>query len=443
VTIYFVVASSKNSAIGDKYDFKDWKIEYGTKPTDWSPAPEDVDAKVSALDYLKKALESDTDVVGGIVATSQILLREWPGKYIDSDENEYPDYADGRTRQYKYTAGISGTDNSNPNGEYGDGTYSDGVSFFAGGEYEKALKQAKGLLELAKQLPILLTKTGIHSKIGCLEVTSPTEVTIFGKDNTKIVIDGGDNVAPSISMLYNDEVYLKLSADSLASDEIETKTIESFSPSVTLVNKNGTSVGSVDIATISFDKEKYTVNKDSGTNIRASIRILFDSLFEEELKDFRVSFDIYIGNSKFYTFSVYSDSVTAQVGISDVKNIYGSCQYNSRLKFTGGGDKTVSIRNISASSSNNTFGVYLLGLTIGTGDNKGEWKDGSLKLTSDSSQFTMIGRNGMQLNSTSGLVQILTDNTNAYVQMQGLPIEDPHKQGQLWQDGDTIKISNG
>jgi hypothetical protein len=161
-----------------------------------------------------------------------------------------------------------------------------------------------------------------------------------------------------------------------------------------------------------------------------------------ELKEFRVSFDIYIGNSKFYKFSVYSDSVTAQSGISHEKYIYGSCQYNSRLKFTGGGDKTVSIRNISASSSLK-FGVHLLELTIGTGDGKDEWKDGSLKLTSDSSQFTMIGRNGMQLSSTSGLVQILTDNTNAYVQMQGLPTKDPQKQGQLWKDGDTIKISNG
>jgi hypothetical protein len=170
---------------------------------------------------------------------------------------------------------------------------------------------------------------------------------------------------------------------------------------------------------------------------------LLDTSFEVELKEFRVSFDIYIGNSKFYTFSVYSDSVTAQSGISAEKHIYGSCTYRSQAKFTGGGDKTVSIRNISASSSNNTFGVHLLELTIGTGDNRDEWNDGSLMLTSDSSQFTMIGRNGMQLSSTSGLVQILTDNTNAYVQMQGLPPSDPHKQGQLWKDGDTIKISNG
>lgn len=421
-------------------------VQEGEIATNFQPSISEIitpiNDELDSYKYLKKALEADTDFVGGLVATSQIHLREWTGKYVDSEGKEYPDDADGRTKQYKYTAGISGIDNSNPNGEYGDGTYSDGVSFFAGGEYDKALEQAKGLLELAKQLPILLTKTGIHSKIGCLEVTSPTEVTIFGKDNTKIVIDGGDNIAPSISMLYNDEVYLKLSADSLASDVIETKTIESFSPSVTLVDKKGISVGSVDIDTINFAKAKYTVSKESGTNIRAKIRILLDTSFEVELKEFRLSFDIFIGKSKFYTFSIYDDSVTAQSGISDVKNIYGSCQYNSRLKFTGGGDKTVSIRNISASSSIK-FGVHLLELTIGTGDNKDEWKDGSLMLTSDSSQFTMIGRNGMQLSSTSGLVQILTDNTNAYVQMQGLPPSDPHKQGQLWKDDDIIKISKG
>jgi hypothetical protein len=373
----------------------------------------------SSYRYLKEALKNDTDITNGIVATTHISLRDWTGEYN----------SDG-TRKYKVNAGLSGLDDDN-------------VLMWGGGDYEAAVAQAMGLVELAKQLPILLTKTGIHSKISCLEVTSPTELTIFGKDNTKIVIDGGDNVAPSISMLYNDEVYLKLSADSLAIDEIETKTIESYSRSVTLVDKKGISVGSVDIDTINFAKAKYTVSKESGTNIRAKIRILLDTSFEVELKEFRVSFDIYIGNSKFYTFSVYSDSVTAQSGISAEKHIYGSCTYRSQAKFTGGGDKTVSIRNISASSSNNTFGVHLLELTIGTGDNRDEWKDGSLMLTSDSSQFTMIGRNGMQLSSTSGLVQILTDNTNAYVQMQGLPPSDPHKQGQLWKDGDTIKISNG
>jgi hypothetical protein len=444
----FIKGTTPNEfATNDFTQYLDYvMVQEGEVATSFQPSTSEILTPVveemNSYKYLKKALENDTDIVGGLIATSQINLREWTGKYIDALGNKYYEAADGRVKEYRYTAGISGIDDTNPNGDYGDGTHSEGVSFFSGGSYEMALKQAKGLLELARQLPILLTKTGIHSKIGCLEVTSPTEVTIFGKDNTKIVIDGGDNIAPSISMLYNDEVYLKLSADSLASDVIERKTIESFSPSVTLVDKEGISVGSVDIDTINFAKAKYTVNKDSGTNIRASIRILLDSLFEEELKDFRVSFDIYIGNSKFYTFSAYSDSVTAQSGISDVKNIYGSCQYNPRLKFTGGGDKTVSIRNISASSSIK-FGVHLLELTIGTGDNKDEWKDGSLMLTSDSSQFTMIGRNGMQLSSTSGLVQILTDNTNAYVQMQGLPIKDPNKQGQLWKDGDTIKISNG
>ena len=422
-------------------------VQEGEVATSFQPSTSEIITPVveemNSYKYLKKALESATDIVGGLIATSQINLREWTGKYIDSDGIEYPDDADGRTKQYKYTAGISGVDNSNPNGEYGDGTYSDGVALWSGGDYNKALDQAKGLLKLVEQLPILLTKTGIHSKIGCHEVTSPTEVTIFGKDNTKIVSDGGYNVAPSISMLYNDEVYLKLSADSLSSDVIEQKIIESFSQSVTLVDKKGISVGSVDIDTISFNKAKYTVNKSNGTNIRAKIRILLDTSFSVELKDFRVSFDIYIGNSKFYTFSVYSDSVTAQSSISDLKYIYGSCQYNSRLKFTGGGDKTVSIRNISASSSINNFGVHLLELTIGTGDDGDEWIDGNLTLTSDSSQFTMIGRNGMQLISTSGLVQMLTNNTNAYVKMLGLPKSDPHEPGQLWQDGDVVKISNG
>jgi hypothetical protein len=424
-------------------------VQEGEIATNFQPSSTEIIAPVSneldSYKYLKKALEDDTDIVGGLVATSQIHLREWTGKYVDSEGNEYPDDADGRTKQYKYTAGISGIDNSNPNGEYGDGTYSEGVSFFVGGEYEKALQQAKGLLEFAKQLPLLFTMTGIHSKFSCLEVTTPTQLTVYGKDNTKIVIDGGADTAPSISMLYNDEVFLRLSADSLSEDLIEAKTIESFSPSVILADKNGISTGTVEFATINFSKAKYTVSKDNGKNIRAKVRILLNTPFSVDIKDFKLSFDVYIGDSKFYTFYINDDSVIAQSGVYDEKYIYGSCQYNSRLKFTGGGEKKVTIRNISASSSSVVFGIYLMELMIGTGRDKDDWNDGSIILTSDASQFTTIGRNGMQLSSTSGLVQILTDDTEAHVLMQGLPISDPHKQGQLWKDVDTntIKISNG
>ena len=55
---------------------KNIKLERGNKPTDWTPAPEDVDAKVSALDYLKAALtDGSTEITGGLTMTNVLMLK--------------------------------------------------------------------------------------------------------------------------------------------------------------------------------------------------------------------------------------------------------------------------------------------------------------------------------------------------------------------------------
>ena len=50
------------------------KMESGSKPTDWTPAPEDVQANIDALGYLKEALNNNTDIQGGLLSTTLIKL---------------------------------------------------------------------------------------------------------------------------------------------------------------------------------------------------------------------------------------------------------------------------------------------------------------------------------------------------------------------------------
>lgn len=52
------------------------KIEKGNKPTDWTPAPEDVP---SALEYLADALQGSTDISGGLLATNVLLMKTLAG----------------------------------------------------------------------------------------------------------------------------------------------------------------------------------------------------------------------------------------------------------------------------------------------------------------------------------------------------------------------------
>lgn len=50
------------------------KFEKGNKPTDWTPAPEDVQAEIDAYSYLKEAMQNSTDIQGGLLSTTLIKL---------------------------------------------------------------------------------------------------------------------------------------------------------------------------------------------------------------------------------------------------------------------------------------------------------------------------------------------------------------------------------
>ena len=147
------------------------KLEKGTKATDWTPAAEDVDAKVSALDYLKKALENDTDIAGGIVATTHISLRDWTGEYE----------SDGKTKKYKVNAGLSGIKDDN-------------ILVFGGGTYEEAVNAADpdndfhvGKNKTGRQITSLIKKDGT-GKIGIFKI-SETQAVVDVQGQGKVIID--------------------------------------------------------------------------------------------------------------------------------------------------------------------------------------------------------------------------------------------------------------
>ena len=68
-----------NNYAGKNIYVKDIKVELGGKATDYTPAPEDTDAKIMALDYLKAAMQSTTDVDGGLLSTVLLRMKDLAG----------------------------------------------------------------------------------------------------------------------------------------------------------------------------------------------------------------------------------------------------------------------------------------------------------------------------------------------------------------------------
>lgn len=112
----FTFSGAKSLALAGACTLCDIQLERGTIATDWAPNPLDRDDFYStflALKYLTDYIkDGSVDILGGLILAGAILLGN---------------YKDGRMREV--TAGISGT--------YNDG---DDVSFFSGGNLEKAIR---------------------------------------------------------------------------------------------------------------------------------------------------------------------------------------------------------------------------------------------------------------------------------------------------------------
>lgn len=162
------------------------KLEKGNKATDWTPAPEDVEAEISALDYLKSALtDGSTEIAGGLTMTNVLMLKNLQGAV---------------------TAGMSGLTKL-PS----DSSKSENVLMWGGGTYEDAYNAAESAdyYKKGSTTPIttLLKKDGT-GKIGIFYIDSDT-VKIKTADNTTVItnkniINSGVSLQSSYSYYVSD-----------------------------------------------------------------------------------------------------------------------------------------------------------------------------------------------------------------------------------------------
>ena len=150
-----------NSSFTSSIYIANIKLEQGTKATDWTPAPEDVDAKVSALDYLKAALtDGSTEIAGGLTMTNVLMLKNLEGDV---------------------TAGMSGL-TTHENKE-------DKVLLWGGGTYEEAYAAANNdtYNTGSGTITTLLKKDGT-GKIGIFKI-SDTQAVVDVPNQGKVIID--------------------------------------------------------------------------------------------------------------------------------------------------------------------------------------------------------------------------------------------------------------
>lgn len=142
------------------FEWKDVMIQVGNKATDYQ----------RYYQYLAQAFENEarsnrTEVNGGLMATSLIKLRYKSGENVDG------------TPQYTVTAGMSGLDDKGKkiqNNQLVPDSNSHGVTLWGGGTFEQALQAAAG----NGTMPVLLTKTGINSMIGCFRVVDEDTIAV-------------------------------------------------------------------------------------------------------------------------------------------------------------------------------------------------------------------------------------------------------------------------
>lgn len=150
----------------------DVKIEVGDIPTAYMPSSDDVAnaiaGSVAALDYLKVALADSTDIIGGLLMTNLLMLKNNLGVIC---------------------AGISGI-NDDKITLWGGGTYAQAIAAAASGD---------------GSLPILLTKAGIGSNIGIFKVLEDS--ILVDKNERKVYvttksISDSDIVGEPVTLYY-------------------------------------------------------------------------------------------------------------------------------------------------------------------------------------------------------------------------------------------------
>lgn len=403
------------------------KLEQGNKPTAWSPAPEDVEAKVSELDYLKEALQGTTDINGGLLLTTLIQLRNAANAV---------------------TAGMSGLDGEGQN-----------VFLWCGGTLDNAIKES--VLSLIRRDGSGFFAGG-KMKWG---TDSSFQVGPFEVTDNSVIIDAtgnGDN-----RIIITDQ--------SMENLKLQQTVLQSFGPSNNTYSKSSLRFSSDSgYANGSLTK---TVTLNVNIQINAAGRYRISGI--ENLLYFYCDADAKISSGvSSYDYRIISNIAVTACTISlkqgtSVKATYTvpsvnlSCQSSARKTastdhYTTGGKNNSKYVSLDAKELELNAGTLTLGISF-TFKMKADiyfdtgWSSytalpvyANFKANIQQSSIKVVGIDRACVLANDGMAVIANSDSHFYVynsksnldvRMKGLPTSNSGlESGQLYRSGDTLKI---
>lgn len=369
-----------------------------------------------AYKHLADALKGTTEIVGGLTMTNLLLLKDEDGSVKAGMSG---------LRDYKIENGV---------------IKNHGVTLFSGGDYEKALQQAQAaalgtLDQLTSLLPVLLTKTGIGSNIGCFRVLSDTAVEVVSKNGGRIVIDAGNaSSSPSIKFFdTNGDCLININGNALPTINVDSKSISSYSWYVAHDFYSGTVLATESLT----QSASYRVTYNGANNIKiAGFSMGLYAASGVKATGYDIYFELYFGEKKIATASFY-DSTTVYSDGSMYANLYIGI---SKFYSISQGTYSITVRNLRARMINkngswqNAGWTRIDGLYFGNGTSNSGWTDGNILFSTQSENSITLGKNGLLITSSGGgVTEFRNRETNNYVRFIGLP-NSATDNGQLYKD---------
>lgn len=430
--LYVVIGGSVIPEAGSYWRMKNVKIEFGNKPTDWTPAPEDVEVEIAALDYLKAALnDGSTEIAGGLLMTNVLMLKNLAGAV---------------------TAGMSGLTKKTGT------SIADNVLLWGGGTYEEAFyaannanyyKAASGTTPITT----LIKKDGT-GKIGVFKISS-TQITVDVPNQGKIVIDGSTSNAGIYIQDTNGENKAVFTPRSISGSDFPKD--DATSTKTYSISANGALTGSFG----SFTSNTFTVR--STTNNADQTQTITKSL--KGTATFSMNIDCaggLIGSSgttyqavirvtssnSFAAKAVKVISTTVASGYTGTKYLAGSLDFDfSKEALAGDQTLTVNVTTAINGEIDAKIGFIISGQTtlpLASGT-----RSVTLSATYTDTVVTkyiykpktIIGKDGMVCALSKDCYFMTRLGVNAQeIIFRGLPTTAPTTAGQLYNDGGTVKI---
>ena len=412
-TTYIVSFEITNITQGS-FSWKNVKIEKGNKPTSWSPAPEDTEAKISELDYLKEALQGTTEIEGGLLLTNVIQLKNAAGTV---------------------TGGMNGLNDSRKN-----------VFLWGGGTLAQAL---------AENVITLIRRDGsgfFAGKKMQWGTDGSFKVGIFEVTDDSVIINANDNSGRQIVITnrsLSEAIALQQTINSTTTQKtVDYSNKQSYTASSSIQSDKSVSISVGGMYSISEITDLIEYNTEvSVTGVD----------YAGEDIDGDVSSSVEIDSITSKVQFIQSGSVLKEISLASITNkeTYVECAggYNSTKSNSGFGTVDFGGTTLSLKAGTLTVRVIVQYTAYLYKDNYTSQPDSvstnHLDVRINAQGFTLKGIDRCTVIGNDGVAVIVNSDSHFYVynsgnnldvRMKGLPTSNSNISGQIWKSGEYIKI---